>query len=174
MMPLPLPWSVAGAAVLAPALFVAGYLLGQDDARTDCRAERGERLTRAIAQAEALARQDAEVLTAHETARTRVRATYIHLTREAHRYALDHRDSPCGLDADGLRLWAAANAGDAEPLAAAAPDYRLRDTAGPGLGPAGGPADQSRRGDGAPARVPGAAPGAGGVGATMTGEWLRH
>lgn len=68
---------------------------------------------RAITQANALSKQDAEVSAQYEKARVEQRTVYKTLTSERIKYVESHPDvKPCGLDADGLRLWNAANAGD--------------------------------------------------------------
>lgn len=115
---------------------VGMYLLGQHDGRSNERqaaeAAQAISLRRAIDQAAEIARQDAEILTTHEASSAGIRAVYQALSHEANLYALAHSHDPCGLDADGLLLWTAANAGTLAAAPAAANAY----AALPGTGPA--------------------------------------
>lgn len=156
--------ALLAAALLAVALAAAaGYRAGHRHAAQTCAAEKADALARAIAQAEAVARQDAEVLTAHEDRRERIRAAFQNIREGVTRYVENHAGAAdeC-LDADGMRLWLAANDGVA--LAPPQPDYRLPGPAAPTLGTRGGLAGQPRADGGAVSRLPGEAPGAGGVG----------
>lgn len=156
------PYVLLGLLLLVAAVGAAGYRAGYVRAADACAADKAASLTRAIAQANAIARQDAEVLGAHEQQRDRIRTVFQKIREGVTRYVHDHAgaDVEC-LDPDGLRLWRDANAGTA---AAAQPDYTLPGPAAATLGARGGLAGQPRAGGGALSRVPGTAPGAGGVG----------
>lgn len=156
------PWLLLGAVLLMAGLFTGGYLLGRDHAATACRADKSAALTRLIAEQARLAEQDREILLTHEARQVRIRTVFHTILQEAGRYALRHHDDSCGLDADGLRLWRAANAGEAPP--AAEPDYGLSGAAAARLGTAGGPVLEPRRDGGALPRLQGTAPGAFGLG----------
>lgn len=86
-------------------------------------------------------------------------------TREVIRYVQAHPNPDCGLDADGLRLWQAANAGvDPAALTGSASDGAVPAVADAGERPAERSAAESR-GDGAAlSPVSRAAAGAGAVG----------
>lgn len=152
------------AIVLALLLAAAsGYRAGHTHAAGACAAEKAGALARAIHQAEEIARQDAEVLAAHEQKKERIRTVFQPIRERVTRYVQDHAGAAdeC-LDPDGLRLWRAANAGDAS--AVSQPDYSLSGTAAATLDTGGRLAGQPRASGGAVSRVPGTSPGAGGVG----------
>jgi hypothetical protein len=161
---IPLPWTLLGAGLSVLILFLGGYHLGGKHADQACAARQAESLRRALAQAEAVAAQDREVLAGHEAAQVVTRSVFYRLGQEANRYALAHSDDVCGLDADGVRVWDAANAGADAALAAPQPDYALRPAAAPGERARPGAAGQSRGIDAALPGVHGAAPGAVGLG----------
>lgn len=150
--------------VLVVAVGAAGYRTGYKHAEATAAADKVAALQRAIEQADAIAKQDAEVLTTHEDRRERIRTVFQTIREEVTRYAQDHAgaaDTEC-LDSRGMRLWLAANAGQA--LAAPEPDYRLPVPAAAAIGTRGGLAGQPRTGGGVVSLVPRTAPGAGGVG----------
>lgn len=156
------------------AALIGMYQIGRTDGinATQRKAEAAQAasLRRAFAQAEEVARRDAEILNTHTAREASTRIVYRTLNQEANRYALNHRDDPCGLDADGLRLWTAANAGTliAAP-AATQPDAALPGTGAARIGRVGGVAGEShRRGAGVP-DLPGTPAGAGGVGEISPG-----
>ncbi|MDP2786626.1 MAG: hypothetical protein Q8O79_00905 [Pseudomonadota bacterium] len=158
------------------------YLLGQHDGRADERltaeAAQAVSLRRAISQAAEIARQDAEILNTHEARVESIHVVYRTLKQEASRYALGyqqthHDDDPCGLDADGLRLWTAANAGTFAAPAAAAPYAALLGAGTAQLGRVDGAAGESYRGGAGLSVVPGAASQPVGVGAFSPGAAVR-
>lgn len=159
------PYVLAGIALLLLATGAAGYRAGHGRAADACAADKTAALARAIAQAEAVARQDAEVLAGHEQRRERLRTVFQPIREGVTRYAQDHAgaDREC-LDPDGMRLWLAANSGRPATAAAAQPDRALSGSAAAALRARGGSAGQPRAGGGALPRMPGAAAGAGGVG----------
>lgn len=99
------------------ALGVGAYGLGRVHANNACAAQTLAAVERAIAQAEQLAREDAEILRADIERQERVRTRFRTITREVVRYVETHPDRRECLDADGLRVWNAANAGDFAPAA---------------------------------------------------------
>lgn len=115
------PSPIYGWALLA--VFLAGAGLAGTAAwkykSYECQADKLAALQRAIEQANAIAEQDREVLQTYEAQATRTRTVFRNLTREVIRYVQSHPDPVQCLDADGLRLWRAANAGTAP---AAQPD----------------------------------------------------
>lgn len=144
---------------------VAVYKMGYRHAENACAAATAASLTRAIEQADAVAQQDAEVLAGHEARRERIRTVFQPIREKVTRYVENHASAAAEcLDPDGLRIWREANAGHAEAAAAPQPDYRLPGPSAASLGTGGGFAGQPRADSGAVSRVPGTAPGAGGVG----------
>ena len=77
-------------------------------------------------------------------------------------YVQTHPAAVCSLDADGLRLWNAANQG-ADPAAAGERDATVPGVAAGDERDDDGPADQSHRGRQGVSPVPGSAPGLGGM-----------
>lgn len=96
---------------------------------------------------------------AREVVRERIRVVYRTIREKAHETPVN---ADCGLDADGLRLWNAANAGAAAPVSGE-PDYALPIAAAGALGRAARLAGQPHRGDGVGGAVPRSAGEAGGV-----------
>lgn len=149
--------------VLTLALFAAGYRLGQRHESNAREASLVNTLQVMAARAADLAQQDAALSAAQETARERVRIVYRTLRAEVNRYVAIDDYNDCGLDDDGLRLWNAANRGDAAVGAGESAD------ALPGSARGGGRTDddaagQSPRRDGAVPPVPDPAQGSGAVG----------
>ncbi len=128
--------------------------------------QRVESVERAIAQAATLAEQDAEILRHADTRATATAARIRTINREVIRYVQTHDPVDC-LDADGLQLWANANAG-ADTPAAATPDYSLSALAAAHLGQVFGFAGESHRGGGAVSPMPGPAGSAGSLGDGQT------
>lgn len=108
-------WGVV--ALIAATLAISGYVVGHRHAANACAAEKLRAVQRAIMQAEELQREDAEVLRSDIAMQERVRTEFRIITREVVRYVEAHPDRRECLDADGLRIWNAANAG-AAPSAA--------------------------------------------------------
>jgi hypothetical protein len=162
--------SVLAIIVLPVGLYLLGLHDGRADERQSAEAAKVASLRRAIEQAAEIAQQDAEVLTFHEARAESIRVVYRSLNQEASRYALNHDNDPCGLDADGLRLWTAANAGTIAAAPAAATPY----AALPGIGAAhigrvDGSADEPHRGGAAVSVVPGTTADVGRMGMFSTG-----
>ena len=166
MLPLPFnPWLILAAAVALGGTWLAGDRHGHHQEHLSAQAAQAEHLQRAIAQADAQAVIDQGIVAADQEVQTRIQTVYRTITQEVTRYAIAHAADDCGLDADGLRLWRAANDGTAPAPAAAQPDGAV-----PATDPAHGreagvqPAAESRPGDAAAATVPGTASEPGGLG----------
>lgn len=110
---------LAVAAAIAAALVFCGYsyrgyqcqVAAQGKEIEDGKAREAS-VQRAIEQANDIARQDAEVSAGYEQSRIELRTVYKTIAKERITYVEKHADlRDCGLDADGLRLWNAANAG---------------------------------------------------------------
>lgn len=156
------PWLLLIGLGLLAGSFTGGYMIGRTHALNACEADKAAALRRLIAEQERLAEQDHEILSTHEAQQTRIRTVFQTIRQEANNYALVHRDDSCGLDADGLRIWRAAN--DGEAPAASQPDHGMSGAASATLWANTGPAIQPRRDGSALPRLPGAAPSAGGLG----------
>jgi hypothetical protein len=131
-----------------------------------CDAARTRSVENAIAQAAALAAQDAalhaDIDTASAVRSAAVETRYQIINRELIRYVAHPRDPIECLDADGLRLWRDANrAADAETEAGSHPDPPLSAVAAAGLGAGDGPAEQPHRNGAAVSAVPREAAGLG-------------
>jgi hypothetical protein len=150
--------------VVAIAAVLAGYQRGYSNARAVCEAEKSAALAQAVeAHTRAIdAGKTVEIAAEKKLAATQ--KTFEKLKTEAIKNA-NARPAGlgnCGLDADGLRLWNAANHGD-DALSAAVPAAGLRPVATPGNGKTPGHAPQPHRDGAGLPRLPGAAPGAGGL-----------
>lgn len=100
------------ALVVALALFGGGLWVGNHLAVQAAKAEKLDAVSRAIAQANDIARQDAEILATADIKRAARRVAAKQLDEEiAKNVEANPAYLQCGLDADGLRNWNAANAG---------------------------------------------------------------
>lgn len=118
-----------------------------------CDAARTRSLEHAIEQADVLAAQDREIDTATAVRSAAVETRYQVINRELIRYVAHPRDPIECLDADGLRLWRDANAGE-EPPPGSHPDPPLPAVAAAGLSAGDGPAEQPHRNGAAVSAVP--------------------
>lgn len=154
--------------VLALATFAAGYGLGQGHESDAREAALVNTLQTMAARAAELAQQDAVLSAAQETARERVRIVYRTLREEVSRYVAINDDSDCDLDSNGLRLWNAANRGDAA-VGAGEPADALPGSAGGSGRTDDDAASQSPGRDRALPSVPDPPPGSGALGDTADG-----
>ena len=174
-----LVWRLLGGLVMVLALFLGGYGLGNKQAKTSCVAGQVEAQRAAITQT---AKEDArrEVIgAARETSREQIRSTYKTLKEQANEYvkkiprlnastgAGANAEASlftlaCGLDADGLRLWNAANSGAAAPVSGE-PHLSLPRSTTRQVGDVAGFVEQSHRGNGAVQPMPEPAGDAGSV-----------
>ncbi len=111
------PWLLLALFALLVATAAVGHRQGYQAATQAAQAEQATHLRNAIAQAEAIAAQDRAIYAAGDARLARVGTVFRALDREVNRYVKKHPLAVECLDADGLRLWAAANAGT-EPTAA--------------------------------------------------------
>jgi hypothetical protein len=144
---------------LAAALVGIGYAWGDKNASSTCAEAKDQ--ARRVAQAKVGETNTLreEVAQSRETSREQIRIVYRTIREKAHENPVS---AAYGLDADGLRLWNAANAGNPAPLFGKL-DYRLPGTAAGQVGQVGGLAGQPHRGDGAIQPVPRPAQETGGV-----------
>lgn len=176
---IPLAWRLLGGLVMALALFLGGYGLGNKQAKTSCIAGQVEAQRAAITQtAKEDARREA-IGAARETSREQIRSTYKTLKEQANEYVkkTPRLNAPagaganaeaslftlaCELDTDGLRLWNAANSGAAAPVSGE-PHLSLPRSTTRQVGDVAGFVEQSHRGNGAVQPMPEPAGDAGSV-----------
>lgn len=108
------PWLLLALFGLLVATAAVGHRQGYKAATQAAQAEQAAHLRNAIAQAEAIAAQDRAIYAAGDARAARVQHVFEAIDREVIRYVQAHPLAVECLDADGLRLWAAANAGDIE------------------------------------------------------------
>lgn len=98
--------------VLGLALFGGGLYTGNRLAHQSAKAEQLDAVQRAIEQSNQIAEQDAEILATADIKRAARRVAAKQLDQEIEQNVqANPAYLECGLDADGLRLWNAANAG---------------------------------------------------------------
>lgn len=144
-----IPWQGRALAVLLLALACIGFGYVQGVSReSDRRDARELTQTRAgIVAADKESTRREAVGAQREVVREKIRVVYRTIREKVNVYVDTHDDVACGLDADGLRLWNAANAGTAAPVPGE-PDYTLPDAAAGVVGQPGGLTAQPYRGDG--------------------------
>lgn len=176
MMQMANPGFWLAALLLALGLFGTGYMEGGKHAATKCVADQARAQQSAQVVADKTNTHREAVAAKREKSSERIRVVYRTIKEQAHELKNDPPPDPpaiaagetsgndfdCGLDADGLRLWNAANSGDAA-LVFGKLDYRLPGATASPVGEATGPAGQPHRGDGAVRAMPGSADEAGGV-----------
>lgn len=140
-------------------LFGSGYAIGNKHASSACVAAKTKAQQAAQTKVDETNTRREEVVQAREVSRERIRVVYRTIKEKADENPVA---ADCGLDADSLRLWNAANSGGAAPLSGE-PDYTLPAAATGKVGQIGRLAFQPRRDDGAGGAVPGSAEQAGGV-----------
>lgn len=145
---------------LAAIVFGAGLYFGFQYAHNDCQADQGEAQVEAVEIHDQAAEAGQVVEQQAVKRRVNTESVFNGIQRGVITYVQTHPvATDCRLDDDGLRLWAAANAG-ADSDAACRGDDLLRAVAAAGERCDDGSADQPpRRGAGVPP-LPGPAPGA--------------
>lgn len=145
------------------ALFIGGYLLGKSDGRIDCMAAQAQAQQAAQAKTDEINTRREQVVQSREVSRERIRVVYRTIKEKVDENVKNKPAvNSCGLDADGLRMWNAANAGYTAPVPGE-PDYGLPGATSGQIGRIDGLVPQSRRVDGAVHTVPGSTEEAGGV-----------
>jgi len=118
-------WLVA--LLLALGLLGTGYTVGNKHANTQCTANKVVAQDAAQVEVNAVNTAREVVASNRETSRERIHAGYRGIQQEAQQLAIvkpADTCGACGLDADGLRLWNAANSATAEAVRTQ-PDYAL-------------------------------------------------
>lgn len=103
-------WAAVGliAAAIAAGSFWQGYRMASNAAKS----EQLKAVERAIAQADEISAENAEIERNHVQVQTEIRTVYRTIKQEVIKYVETHPDTAeCGLDDDGLRLWNKANQG---------------------------------------------------------------
>lgn len=160
---IPLPYRLLGLLIAALALFGGGYWQGHRQASNACLAGQAKSVIVAQTAANTETTRREAIGTQREVSREQIRVVYRTIKEKADEIVTNHPEfNVCGLDADGLRLWNAANSGST-PAVPGEPADLLPGTASGEIGQPGGSAQESHRGDGAVQPVPGPAEQAGSV-----------
>lgn len=153
---IPTPYRILALLLLALACGGFGYVQGvsRESDRRDAAELKQTRLDVVAADKESARRE--KIGARRETAREAIRVVYRTIKEKADENIKNNAAAyaACGLDADGLREWNAANAGEAAPVPGE-PDYRLPSASARKVGQFGGLIGQPRRSDGAGGAVPG-------------------
>lgn len=169
MNPIPTPYRILALVLLIGACVGFGYVQGitRESDRRDAQALEQTRTAHAAADKESTRRE--AVGAAREVKRETIRVVYRTIKEKADEN-IQKNTGPdesrsyvnCSLDTDGLRIWNAANSGDAAPLSGE-PDYTLPAAATGQIGKVGGLVPKPYRSDGTGSAVSGSAQEAGGV-----------
>lgn len=158
MMPLLNPAFWLGVLLAAMALFGSGYAAGSKHASSACSASQAKAQQAAQAKADEINTHREQVAQQRENSREQIRVVYRTIQEKANENIQNNAAAyDCGLDADGLRSWNAANAGDSAPVRSE-PDYGLSGTAASHVEKVDGLVPQPHRVDGVVHAVPGSAP----------------
>lgn len=156
--------ALSGFLLIVSGVFWGGYEFGQSRAENECIKASAASAAEQKQAAEKIEERREEITDVAVSAEQQRQVITRIQTREVIRYVQAHPHPDCGLDADGLRLWAAANAGTNPSAAAGAPDGAVPATAVAGERPAERSAGESRGDRAALSPVSRAAAGAGAVG----------
>lgn len=158
MIPLLNPAFWLGVLLAAMALFGSGYAAGSKHASSACSASQAKAHQAAQAKADEITTHREQVAQQRENSREQIRVVYRTIQEKANENIQNNAAAyDCGLDADGLRSWNAANAGDSAPVRSE-PDYGLSGTAASQVWKVDGLVPQPHRVDGVVHAVPGSAP----------------
>ena len=115
---IPWPYRMLIVVVLVIAGAVSGYIEGLTRASSTCEINNAHAQQASQAKADEETTRREKVAQGFEGTRETVRTVYVTIEKEAKKNVEKNADAyaGCGLDADGLRIWNAANAGDAEAL----------------------------------------------------------
>lgn len=159
------PWAMLGILIAALALFGSGYKTGDHHANNACVAEqsKGVQAAQTAANTESDRRED--IGAKREVSHEEIRIVYKTIKEKADENVKQNPAyNTCGLDADGLRQWNAANSG--QPAAAEMPGepyISLHRAATSQVGEVAGSVEQSHRDNGDVQGLPGQTGQAGGV-----------
>lgn len=129
MMPLLNPGFWLVVLLAAMALFGSGYAAGSKHASSACIADQAKAQKAVQVVVDETNAHREQVAQSREVAREQIRVVYRTIKEKADESVKDNPEfNDCGLDADGLRNWNAANA-SAAPAMRGEPDYGLLDAA---------------------------------------------
>ena len=149
--------------VIAAALLMSGYGFGQKTASSACAVAQAQAQQALQAKADETSERREKVAQSREVAREQIRVVYRTIKEKADENIKNNPEfNNCGLDADGLRLWNAANDGSLKTLRGESDSSVPSATTGP-FGQSDGPVPESHRVDGAVQPVPGSTGEAGGM-----------
>ena len=143
-------WLAVVIVALALALVGIGYAWGDKHASSTCSDDKTKAQQAAQAVVDETNTRREEVAQSREISREQIRVVYRTIKEKAHENPVA---ADCSLDADSLRLWNSANAGNTAPLLGKL-DYRLPGAATGQVGKAAGLGGQPHRIDGAVQPVP--------------------
>lgn len=147
-----------GVLLAAMALFGSGYAAGSKHSSSACSASQAKAQQAAQVKADEINTHREQVAQQRETSREQIRVVYRSIQEKANENIQNNAAAyDCGLDADGLRSWNAANAGDPAPMHGE-PDYGLSGTATSHVWQVDGLVPQPHRVDGVVHAVPGSTP----------------
>jgi len=160
---IPLPYRLLGLLLAALALFGGGYKMGDHNATNACVAGQAKGVQAAQTAANTESDRREVIAAKREDSHEKIRVVYKTIKDKADENVKQNPAyNTCGLDADGLRQWNAANSGSTESVQLE-PYLSLHRAATGQIWDASGSAEQSHRGDGVIQPVPGQAVEAGGV-----------
>lgn len=161
-------WVLLAAVLSVGAAYYAGQYVGARDERIEADGERAaeqvaqqaqlvDTMQAMAARAAQQAQEDFALAARNERAQREITKIFSEMQQEVADYVASHPAvNDCGLDARGLRLWTAANAGDTSAAASATaePHDGVPSASAAAVGDARRSAEQSRPGNDATASVP--------------------
>ncbi|MEI7456590.1 MAG: hypothetical protein WCK93_07660 [Nitrosomonadales bacterium] len=151
------PWVLLGLLVALLAAFGSGFKVSKHYAEAECTSGQVQAERTAVSQAAAETTRRESIGASREASRKNIHVVYRTIREQANTVQVvdgGNDVTSCGLDADGLRIWNAANSGVPATLSSES-DSRLPSTAASTLGGTEGFAGQPHRGDGAVRPMPG-------------------
>ncbi len=157
------PWALLGILIAALALFGGGYKMGDHNATNACIAGQAKGVQAAQTAANTETDRREVIAAKREASHEEIRVIYKTIKEKSDENVKQNPAyNTCGLDADGLRVWNAANSGSAESVRLE-PYLSLHRAATGQVRDVAGPAEQSHRGNGDVQGLPGQAGAAGSV-----------
>ena len=160
---IPLPWRLLAMLVTLLALFGGGYVMGHKQESSACIAGQVQAQQAAQTHVDEINTQREQIAQSREISRDRIHVVYKTIKELADENVKNNPAvNTCDLDADGLRIWNAANSGEADSLPGES--YLSMPSSATGeIGQSGRLIPEPRRGDGAGSAVPGSTEQASGV-----------
>ena len=150
------PWVLLGILLCVVGSYVAGYQVGHEQESAACKLRQTQAQQAGQAKADEITGKREQLAQGREIMREQIRVVYRTIKEKADEN-IQHNTGAytCGLDADGLQQWNAANAGRAAETMRSEPGYTMSGAATGQVGQIGGFAAKPYRGDGAVQPVPG-------------------